>query len=174
MTTISLIAAMDEAGGIGRNNQLLCHLPADLKHFKTITLGKPIIMGRNTFESIGKPLPGRLNIVLSRTLSIIEGILIFDSLEKALDQVQDMPEVMIIGGAELYNQTLSQANRLYITVIHHRFDADVFFPKIDPAYWVCATKEFCQKDDRNAYDMTYISYEKNKIKSSHDLNQFLD
>ena len=160
MATLSLIAAMDEAHGIGRNNQLLCHLPADLQHFKSTTLGKPIIMGRKTFESIGKPLPGRLNIVLSRTMSPIEGVLLFDSLEKALDYVKEVPEVMIIGGAALYQQTISIATCLYITVIHHVFEADVFFPKIDSSVWGCSEKAFRPKDEKNIYDMSFCIFER--------------
>lgn len=103
MTTISLIAAIDESGGLGINNQLLCHLPADLQHFKSITMGKPIIMGRKTFDSIGKPLPGRLNIVLSRSLSFIDGVHVLDSLEKAIEYTAGHDEIMIIGGAVLFN-----------------------------------------------------------------------
>lgn len=160
MATLSLIAAMDEAQGIGRNNQLLCHLPADLQHFKSTTLGKPIIMGRNTFESIGKPLPGRLNIVLSRTMSPIEGVLIFDSLEKALHHVKEVPEVMIIGGAALYQQTINLVTCLYITVIHHVFEADVFFPQIDSTVWSCSEKVFRHKDEKNIYDMSFCIFER--------------
>jgi dihydrofolate reductase len=160
MTIISLIAAMDEAGGIGRNNQLLCHLPADLQHFKAITLGKSILMGRNTYESIGKPLPGRLNIVISNTMQAQEGIVVVDSIEKALKQEQDSSEVMIIGGSTIYAQTISRAERLYITVIHHAFEADVFFPKIDKEIWRCSSSEFRPKDEKNTYDMTFCMYEK--------------
>lgn len=161
MTTISLIAAMDEAGGLGLNNQLLCYLPADLKHFKAITLGKPIIMGRHTFESIGKPLPGRLNIVLSRTMRPIEGIMVFDTVDKIISYASEFPEVMIIGGAQLYAQTINKASRLYITHIHHQFEADVFFPKIDEEIWCCRETEFREQDENNKYDMTYSIYEKN-------------
>lgn len=160
MAILSLIAAMDEAHGIGRDNQLLCHLPADLQHFKSTTLGKPIIMGRSTFESIGKPLPGRLNIVLSRTMSPVKGVLIFDSLDKALEHIKEAPEVMIIGGAALYHQTINLVTYLYITVIHHAFEADVFFPEIDSQIWHCSSSEFRQKDDKNTFDMTFYRYER--------------
>lgn len=163
MTQISIIAAVDEAGGLGLNNQLLCHLPADLKHFKEVTMGKPIMMGRTTYESIGKPLPGRLNIVLSKTLTCIEGVLVFDSLEEALNQVQDVPELMIIGGAKLYDQTLDMANRIYLTQIHHTFQADAFFPKMDEKLWSCQNTQFLAKDEKNLYDMTFCFYEKNSF-----------
>lgn len=160
MTIISLIAAMDEAGGIGRNNQLLCHLPADLQHFKAMTLGKPILMGRNTFQSIGKPLPGRLNIVISKTMQPQEGILVVDSIKKALEQVKDLPEIMIIGGATIYEQTITLATRLYITHIHHVFNADVIFPKIDQTIWQSISSDFRPHDEKNTYDMTFCCYEK--------------
>ena len=160
MTTISLIAAIDEAYGLGFNNQLLCHLPADLQHFKTITMGKPIIMGRKTFASIGKPLPGRLNIVLSRTMQPLDGVLIFDSLEKALAHTKEYNEVMIIGGEQLFSEAINQATYLYITYIQHKFTADVFFPKINEDLWTCSQREFLQRDEKNQYDISFCIYEK--------------
>lgn len=99
MSLISLIAAIDETGGLGINNQLLCYLPADLQHFKSITMGKPIIMGRKTYESIGKPLPGRLNIVISQSIQSIPGVVVVDSLGQAIKETADASEVMIIGGS---------------------------------------------------------------------------
>ncbi|MCL9685165.1 dihydrofolate reductase [Legionella maioricensis] len=161
MTIISMIAAIDEAGGLGINNQLLCYLPADLQHFKTITMGKPIIMGRKTFASIGKPLPGRTNIVLSRSSSPIEGVLVVDSLSKAINNNIKTDEIMIIGGSEIFVQAMEIATRLYITRIHHQFKADVFFPKIDESIWRCQNKEFRPCDDKNEYDMTFYTYERN-------------
>lgn len=160
MKQISLIAAVDERGGLGRNNQLLCHLPADLKYFKSTTMGKPIIMGRNTFESIGKALPGRVNIVLSKTKAEIEGVSIVTTIEEALALVEDASEVMIIGGASIYQQTMPMAGRIYLTQIHHTFDADVFFPEIDSAVWRCISREFRTKDEANPYDMTFLCYER--------------
>ena len=160
MTIISLIAALDEAGGIGIDNQLLCHLPADLQHFKTITMGKPIIMGRKTYESIGRPLPGRLNIVLSNSCSVIEGVVVVNSLEKALAETKDSLEVMIIGGEQLFKDSMVIANRLYITRIHHQFIADVFFPSIDEQLWECTNDTFRQQDEKNKYDMSFYIYER--------------
>ncbi len=151
---------MDEANGIGKNNELLCHLPADLQHFKAITLGKPIVMGRHTYESIGKPLPGRLNIVLSRTTKLIEGVLVVNSLEEVCSYTTDSKEIMIIGGEQLYNQTISIATRLYVSRIHHLFNADVFFPKIDEKEWNCISEEFRPRDEKNIYDLTYYTFEK--------------
>ncbi|MDR3504123.1 MAG: dihydrofolate reductase [Legionella sp.] len=165
MTIISLIAALDEAGGIGINNQLLCHLPADLQHFKTITMGKPIIMGRKTYESIGRPLPGRLNIVLSNSCSAIEGVVIVNSLEKALAEAKDVPEVMIIGGEQLFNDAMRIAHRLYITRIHHLFIADVFFPGINNKFWKCTDTVFREHDEKNKYDMSFYTYERKQPRS---------
>ncbi|MFJ1269745.1 dihydrofolate reductase [Legionella lytica] len=163
MTIISLIAALDEADGIGINNQLLCHLPADLQHFKTITMGKPIIMGRKTYESIGRPLPGRLNIVLTRSSLSIEGVEVFHSLEKALVETKNYSEVMIIGGEQLFKDALSKATRLYLTRIHHQFTADVFFPNIDENLWVCIDEAFRQHDEKNQYDMSFYIYERKQL-----------
>lgn len=160
MTTISLIAAIDEFNGLGINNQLCCHLPADLQHFKRITLGKPIIMGRTTFEAIGKPLPGRLNIILSRNLTTIPDVKICDSMDKALSFLVNSPEIMIIGGGQIYKQTIELANRLYITRIHHQFKADVYFPKIEENVWSCKSMIFHKADEKNKYDMTFYIYEK--------------
>ncbi|CCD04469.1 Dihydrofolate reductase type 3 [Legionella pneumophila] len=163
MSLISLIAAIDEIGGLGINNQLLCYLPADLQHFKSITMGKPIIMGRKTYESIGKPLPGRLNIVISQSIQSIPGVVVVDSLGQAIKETASASEVMIIGGAKIYSQAISMANRLYITRIHHQFTADVFFPKINDLVWSCRSKEFRQHDDKNQYDMTFCVYERISI-----------
>ncbi|STY30945.1 dihydrofolate reductase [Legionella wadsworthii] len=159
---ISLIAAIDENDGLGINNQLLCHLPADLQHFKSITMGKPIIMGRKTFTSIGKPLPGRINIVLSHQVDSIEGVIIFNSLNKAIDTMSEFPEIMIIGGAAIFAEGINRADRLYITRIHHQFEADVYFPKIDESVWHCREKQFTAQDDKNKFDMTFYLYERSK------------
>ncbi|KTC91045.1 dihydrofolate reductase [Fluoribacter dumoffii] len=159
---ISIIAAIDEAGGLGLNNQLLCHLPADLQYFKSMTMGKPIIMGRKTFESIGKPLPGRLNVVISRSIASIEGVVVCDSLDKAIEQTKEFPEIMVIGGAEIFSATMNKATRLYITQIHHQFKADVFFPEINQSIWHCQDKQFRQHDGKNTYDMTFYLYERRK------------
>lgn len=160
MTIISLIAAIDESGGLGINNQLLCHLPADLQHFKSITMGKPIIMGRKTFHSIGKPLPGRLNIVLSRSLSFIDGVHVLDSLEKAIEYTAGHHEIMIIGGAELFNDAIDKASSLYITHIHHQFAADVFFQKSMNQFGVVERSNSDIKM-KNKHDMTFCVYERN-------------
>lgn len=158
MTMISLIAAVDESFGLGKDNQLLCHLPADLNHFKQHTLGKPIIMGRKTFESIGKALPGRLNIVLSKQAIVIDGATVVHSLKQAIDMVSDVPEIMIIGGSHLFEQTLPLAQRIYLTVIHHQFKADVFFPNLDMSAWDLQKESSWPQDAKNDYDMTFYQY----------------
>lgn len=160
MTKLSIIAAMDEAGGLGYKNQLLCHLPADLKHFKNTTMGKPVIMGSRTFHSIGRALPGRLNIVLSRTLDQVEGVVIARNLEEALTSVKLHSEAMIIGGQDIYQQSIDKVTALYITRIHHTFEADVFFPHIDESQWKLVASVFHQHDSANQYDLTFNKYER--------------
>ncbi|MDP3268172.1 MAG: dihydrofolate reductase [Legionella sp.] len=161
MSIISIIAAIDEAGGMGLRNQLLCHLPADLQYFKKNTMGKPIIMGRNTYESIGKPLPGRSNIMVSRIIKSLPEVKVVDSIETAIHEAKADPEIMIIGGAQIYHQAIEYVTRLYITRIHHLFNADVFFPHIDKTVWTCRNEEFRHRDDKNKYDMTFFIYERN-------------
>ena len=160
MSIISLIAAVDERGGLGCNNQLLCHLPADLLYFKQTTMGKPIIMGRRTFESIGRPLPGRKNIVLSHSSNTIDGVTVLDSLEKAISSTSEESEVMIIGGANLFSQAIDIAQRIYLTRIQHVFSADVYFPDINDLVWNCRNEEFRQHDEKNTYDMTFLIYDR--------------
>lgn len=157
---VSLIAAVDEHFGLGKDNALLCHLPADLQHFKSLTMGKPIIMGRNTFESIGKPLPGRKNIILSRQPITLDGVIIVNSLSAALELTKDQDEVMVIGGVSVYEQAIEYAQRIYLTLIHHQFEADVFFPPLDKTVWVCQHEVYRARDERNRYDMTFYDYQR--------------
>lgn len=166
MTVINLIAAVDEAGGLGLNNQLLCHLPADLHYFKKTTMGKPIIMGRNTFESIGRPLPGRKNIVLSRTPSLLEGVTMAPSFSLALELCKEDLEIFVIGGAELFKQAIDLADRIYLTLIHHQFIADVFFPIINPKAWYCVSRIEKQSDENNQFNMSFIIYERSAYNQS--------
>jgi dihydrofolate reductase len=152
---ISMIAAMANKRVIGKENQMPWHLPADFAWFKQCTMGKPVIMGRKTFESIGRPLPGRRNIVISRNRSFTsDGIEIADSLEQALSLVQDAEEVMIIGGGSLYQMALSQASKLYLTYIHADIEGDTVFPEIGE-HWVETYRQDYVKDDKNAYDMSF-------------------
>lgn len=158
---INLIVAIDEKNGIGKNNLLPWHLPADLKHFKTITTGHPIIMGRKTFDSIGKALPNRRNIVISRNARlIIPGVEICSSLNKAIDLCQEEKDIFVIGGAQIFEQALPLAKVLYLTVIHENFNADVFFPMINMNEWTEKEKILHQPDEKNLYSYSFIKYEK--------------
>lgn len=142
---LSLIVAMATNRTIGINKQMPWHLSADLKKFKQITMGHPIIMGRKTFESIGRPLPGRENIIISRDLSYQqEGCVVFNRLESALENYADLDEVFVIGGATLYEATLARADRLYITQIHQAFEGDTWFPEIKKEEW-----QECERNDIN-------------------------
>ena len=141
---LAMIAALAEQHVIGRDNIMPWHLPADLKHFKAMTLGKPIIMGRKTWDSLGRPLPGRLNLVVSRQPDLqLEGAETFTDLDSALTRAeqwarkQGVDELMLIGGAQLYAQALPQAQRLYLTRIEASPEGDAFFPDYDQAEWQC-------------------------------------
>ncbi|AYF89120.1 dihydrofolate reductase [Pseudomonas sp. JS3066] len=143
---LCLIAALAQNRVIGRDNQLPWHLPADLKHFKAMTLGKPIIMGRKTWDSLGRPLPGRLNLVVSRQSSLVlEGAEVFPSLEAAIERAdawaraEEAEELMLIGGAELYAQGLVQADRLYLTRVELAPEGDAFFPEVSQQDWRLAS-----------------------------------
>lgn len=133
--SISLIVAMAENRVIGRDNTLPWRLSADLKRFRAITMGKPVVMGRKTFESIGRPLDGRRNIVVTRSADFHpQGVTVVGSVDEALAQAGDL-EAMVIGGASIYEQTLPLADRMYLTEIHAAFDGDTRFPDYDPAQW---------------------------------------
>lgn len=160
MQQISLIAAVDEHHGIGLNGNLLCHLPADLAYFKKNTINKPIIMGRTTYESIGKPLPHRRNIILSKQLHTITGAEVYASVEQALAVLDEVEEIMIIGGEQIYQQTLPLATSLYLTRIHHNFKADRFFPTIDWSQWQLVLEQSKGKDEKNQFDMTFCKYQR--------------
>jgi dihydrofolate reductase len=154
---ISAICAMSENRVIGNHNQLPWHLPADLRHFKKITLGKPILLGRKTYESIGRPLPDRCNVVITRDVHFqAPGCLVVNSIEHALEAVAYSDEVFIIGGALLYHQTLSLIQRLYMTIIHQYFDGDAFFPEINLQEWSEIERVTCQADDNNPYSYSFI------------------
>ena len=157
----AIVVALAENNVIGDNNQLIWHLPADLQFFKKITMGKPIVMGRKTFLSIGKPLPGRSNIVISRDKNFsISGLEIFHSVEEVLASFDTQQEVMIIGGAEIYRQFLPSVSRLYITRVHEKFSGDTFFPQFDYSEWKLISSEFHAKDQKNIYDFTFEFYER--------------
>ena len=153
-----MIAAMASNRAIGLKNTLLWHLPDDFKWFKEKTKGKPMIMGRNTMISLGKPLPGRLNIVVSsKPENIIDGYLYANTLENAFKLVpENTEEVMIVGGGQIYTQMLVKAHRLYITMVHHSWpEADTFFPEWKAEEWNTVFKEHHAKDDRHAYSFDF-------------------
>ncbi|CAM3252303.1 diacylglycerol kinase [Pseudomonas floridensis] len=163
MTThlpLSLIAALGENRVIGVDNSMPWHLPGDFKYFKATTLGKPIIMGRKTWDSLGRPLPGRLNLVVSRQTDLhLEGAEVFASLESAVQRAEEwaheqgVDEVMLIGGAQLYAQGLAQADRLYLTRVALSPAGDAWFPELDPAQWkLVSNVENAAVDDKPAYN----------------------
>jgi dihydrofolate reductase len=159
---LSIIAAMDRNQLIGNNNQLPWHLPADFTHFKAKTMGKPILMGRKTFESIGKPLPGRTNIVLSRNPNLqLEGVECVHSLQDAIAAAADADEMMIIGGSSIYEMLLPQVDRMYLTYVDEAFEGDAWFPAFDRSQWLETEVELQHKDEKNAYDCRFVTLEKN-------------
>ena len=159
---VSIIVAVSRNGVIGRDGTLPWRLPRDLSYFKSVTLGKPIIMGRKTFQSIGAPLPDRNNFVISRNTDFqAEGVKTFLSLMPAIEQSQDIgaTEVIIIGGAALYREALSVAQRLYITEVHETIEGDVYFPSINLNNWVEKSRERHSADMRNEYDHSFVVYD---------------
>ena len=159
---ISLLVARDENGVIGINNQLPWHLPADLAYFKRVTMNHKIIMGRKTFQSIGRILPGREYIVLTRDPSFsYEGCTVLHSIDEMLQKYEHLnEEIFVIGGSEIFKEILPHAKRLFITEIHHAFEGDTFFPDIDSSEWKVISNEPGVKDDRNPYDYEYVVYER--------------
>lgn len=159
MTVLSLIVAMDANRLIGADNGLPWHLPADLAFFKRVTLGKPVLMGRKTQQSIGRPLPGRRNIVISRDPAFrAEGCELAAGLDQALEMVAGVEEAMLIGGASLYQQALPRVEQMYITRIQHEFSGDTWFPEFDEAEWRI---EFCENFEaghKHEYNFSFIKY----------------
>lgn len=161
MTRIALIAAMTENRVIGRENRLPWRLSADLRRFKSLTMGKPVIMGRKTYESIGKPLPGRSNIVVTRDPDYrAQGCRVVHSLEQALEAAAGHDEVMVIGGAQLYRQTLDRAERMYLTLVKTELDGDTLFPQIEMRHWRELERESHRADEKNEYDYDFVTLER--------------
>ncbi|NNN48893.1 type 3 dihydrofolate reductase [Vibrio sp. 2-2(8)] len=157
---ISMIAAMADNRIIGKDNQMPWHLPADFAWFKRCTLGKPVIMGRKTYESIGRPLPGRHNIVISRDASLaIDGVSIVSSIEEAIEVAGHVDEVMIIGGGSIYQACMPQANKLYLTFIDLNIEGDTQFPEWG-GEWQEVHREMYQADDKNAHNMQFVVFDK--------------
>ncbi|WP_410221036.1 dihydrofolate reductase [Pedobacter sp.] len=158
---LSIVVAVSANNAIGKENELLWHLPADLKHFKNITSGHTIIMGRKTYESIGRPLPNRRNIVITRNKDYkIEGAEVVHSLDNAIDLLGEYEEGYIIGGEQIYNIALPFCGKIYLTTVHHHFDADAFFPEIDKSIWKETEKVENKADDKNEFDYTFSTLER--------------
>ena len=158
---VSLIVAMAENGCIGRDNRLPWRLPEDLRRFKAVTLGKPVLMGRRTFESIGRPLPGRQNLVLTRDRSWrAAGVLAVHSLGQALGCARNAAELVGIGGAEVYRLLMPFARRIYLTLVHADIEGDTFFPALDPTQWADVECHRQPADERNPYALTFMTLER--------------
>lgn len=157
MPQISLIVAIDENKAIGKDNQLLWHLPNDLKFFKKTTSGHTIIMGRKTYDSIGKPLPNRRNMVITRNKDLkIEGVEFYTSLREAIQNSKSENEVFVIGGSEIYNQALPLSNKIYLTQVHHKFEADTYLESLNLSDWEVVKQEDHFKDEKHLYDYSFM------------------
>jgi len=156
---IIMIAAAAENNALGKNNELVWHLPNDFKRFKSLTTGHHIIMGRKTFESFPKPLPNRVHVVITRQENYNpEGCIVVDSIEKAIAICPENEDNYIIGGGEIYNLALPFTDIIELTKVHHTFEADTFFPKLNKTEWVLVESEENQKDEKHLYDYTYETY----------------
>jgi dihydrofolate reductase len=160
---ISLLVAADEKNIIGKNNQLPWHLPNDLKYFKNQTWGMPILMGRKTFDSIGKPLPGRKSIVITRNREWRhEGVTTVHSVSEAVDKAKSLGalEIFVIGGAEIFKTAFNDADRIYLTRIHHLFEGDAYFPVLDKNEWKLVKNRICDADDKNPFAHSFEVWER--------------
>ncbi len=156
---ITLIAAVAENNALGKDNQLLWHLPDDFKRFKNLTSGHFIIMGRKTFESFPKPLPNRTHVIITRQKNYSHtNCLVVNSLQDALEVCPINEDTFVIGGGEIYNQSIKIADKIDITKVHHSFEADTFFPEIDLNIWQLSFEEFHPKDGKHKYDFTFQTY----------------
>jgi dihydrofolate reductase len=162
--SLSLLVAASENNVIGIDNKLPWHLPNDLKYFKNQTWGLPILMGRKTFESIGKPLPGRKSIVITRNREWQhDGVTVVHSVDEAIAKAGDfgVKEIFVIGGAEIFQTSFDSANRIYLTRVHHQFDGDAHFPVIPENEWQLVQSRYCEADEKNAYPHTFQVWERN-------------
>ena len=158
---ITIIAAVADNNALGKDNQLIWHLPSDLKRFKKVTSNHHVIMGRKTYESLGKPLPNRTNIIISRNTDFkAEGCVVVNSLQAAVEAAKEDDNPYILGGAEIYQQAILFADKLDITFVHHRFEADAFFPEIPTSVWKETSREDFQADELNIYDYSFVTYQR--------------
>ena len=157
---LTLIAATSTNNALGKDNQLVWHLPDDFKRFKSLTSGHYIIMGRKTFESFPKPLPNRTHVIITRqkNYEAPEGCIVVPSLEKAIEICPENEEVFIIGGGEIYKQSIDIADKVELTRVHTTVEADTFFPEIDSKNWKIVFEEHHKKDEKHAFDFTFITY----------------
>ena len=160
---ISIIVAASTNNVIGNQGDLPWRLPDDLKRFKAVTMGKPIVMGRKTWESIGWPLPGRQNIVITRQHDFAaNGCDVVSSVDEAITAAGDVDEIMVIGGSQIYELVLPVADRLYLTRVHTELDGDAFFPEIDASTWSKTSDESHRADERNEFDFSFRTYERRR------------
>ncbi|MBK5192673.1 MAG: dihydrofolate reductase [Flavobacteriaceae bacterium] len=158
---LTIIAAAAENNALGKDNQLVWHLPDDFKRFKKLTSGHHIIMGRKTFDSFPKPLLNRTHVVITRQDNLRkEGILVVNSLERAIELSADDPQPFVIGGGEIYKMAMKLADKIELTRVHGTFEADTFFPEIDENQWKLISEEFHEKDEKHDYAFTYLTYER--------------
>ncbi len=163
MGVITMIAAAAENNALGKDNDLVWHLPDDFKRFKELTTGHHIIMGRKTFESFPKPLPNRTHIVITRKEDYEkDGAVVVNSLEEALELAKDDPQPYIIGGGEIYSLALPKADKIELTRVHGTFEADAFFPEIDENNWKLVFSDFHPRDEKHNYSFTYLTYERER------------
>ncbi|QKJ30549.1 dihydrofolate reductase [Mucilaginibacter mali] len=157
---ISAVVAIAENNAIGKNNQLLWHLPNDLKHFKRITSGHTVIMGRKTYDSVGRPLPNRRNIIITRQNIEIPGCEVVGSVDEAIALCAGEEEVFIVGGAEIYKLAMPQTDRIYLTIVHQSFNADAYFPQIDDNEWAETEREDHGTDEKHAIPYSFITLQR--------------
>jgi dihydrofolate reductase len=159
---LTIIAAASENNALGKDNDLVWHLPNDFKRFKALTTGHYIIMGRKTFESFPKPLPNRTHIIITRQKDYVvpEGCIVVSSLKRAVEICPENEEIFIIGGGQIYKQSIDNADKIELTRVHTTIDADTFFPEIDTEKWKLINEEFHSKDEKHQYDFTYLTYVK--------------
>ncbi len=160
---ITLVVAAAKNNAIGKNNKLLWHLPNDMRYFKNVTWGMPVVMGRKTFEALGKPLAGRKNIVMTKQDGWKqEGVVVIRSFEDALllAKEMDVKELMVIGGGEIYRAVIGKAHRIHITRVNAEFEADTFFPDIDPKVWKLISTKKYEADERHQYGYSFEVWEK--------------
>ena len=169
MTCLSIIVAVAENGVIGKDNAMPWQLPEDMQHFKRVTMGKPIVMGRKTYESIGRPLPGRTNIVISRNLAFhAEGVEVMHSLEDALTLAKELAgregaeEVMVMGGAQIYAAAIPMADRMYITEVHASVDGDAVLCDIDWSVWRETSRDNRDAQPPNPYNYSFVCYDRER------------